>query len=91
MIEVPLIIVTLSVLEWVNMNCDDSGFSSDSASGRLAFTATKPDGDALDKRPLVRPWALESCQVSLAVRDCACKEASFSRRLTIAVRRFFRR
>jgi hypothetical protein len=54
-IEVPFMMVTFSVLERENMNCDESGFSSDSASGRFALTATKPDGDALDERPLLKP------------------------------------
>lgn len=73
------------------MYCDDNEFSSESASGRLAFTATNPGGDAFDERALVAPWPFVSRQTSLAVRDCAFNDASFSRRLTIAVRRFFRR
>lgn len=75
------------------MNGDDSGLSSaDSASGRVALTATNPDGEAWeDPWPFAEACPLTSRQISVAERDCACREASFSRRLTIALRRFFRR
>jgi hypothetical protein len=43
--EVPLMMVTLSVFEWENINCDDSAFSSMGGSPgfiRAVFTATNP-------------------------------------------------
>lgn len=102
LIEVPLIMVTLSVLDCGNANDDDSGLSSGAGSpapGRLALTATKPaEGEWADEEPLPSPFnrartcPFGSRKVGLRERGgCEWREVSFSRRETMAVLRFLRR
>lgn len=103
--EVPLMMVILSVFDWENKNGEGMVFSAAATISdpltRWALTATNPVGGECGREcPFefvgTGPLPLTSRYAGLNDRGCrcvyaACRVASFSRRLTMAVRRFFRR